>query len=264
MNRPLFSLPITLSDPNASLPIGDWSKVIPGLPGLVGWYPANSVTVDGTGLVSRLADMGTSNTGFDQANDALQPTLVPDAIEGRPALAFDSARTDVMEFDGAFPLGDHTKVIILRMDGAAAATQHILAGSATADGLHSLLRLNGTAKLRQAIDIAPDAVVATTDFVQDAWGAVFASFDSSAGTGKIRIGSGAITSSVRPDAAVAIDALFLGGAAANAGTFNGLVADILIFDTDLLDDAQAATRATVQRYIEEVYGLPAGAGLVEA
>mgnify|MGYP003149614329 CR=1 FL=1 len=257
MTRPLISLPLSLSDPDGTIPIADYSTVIPAMSGLIGWFSAGAdyVTKDGSDRVSAFLDRSTNNKAFAQATAGAQPLWVDAAINGRPALDFDASRGDRMTWAGAFPTGDHTKVLVMKCEGAAASTQQVLGSIDPLDGLHSVVRPGGTTNIRQAIDNGAEALNVNDDLADDTWAMVIASFDASTGTAKLKVSNRAWQSQTKAAAAVANTSLFLGGGIAGSGTFNGPIADILLFNIDLNKAANESQLTIVQRYVESAYAL---------
>ena len=154
-----------------------------------------------------------------------------------------------------FPTGDHTKVLVMKGEGAASSTQHVLGSISPSDGLHSVVRPSGTTSIRQAIDASTEALNVSDTMADDTWTLVIASFDASTGTAKLKVDNRAIQSQTKAAAAVVNTSLFLGGGLTGSGTFNGGVADILLFNIDLLGASNLDDLTKVQRYVESAYAL---------
>ena len=258
---PIIDLDYNLTDPDDSIPVrADYLTDIAAIGSLLSWHrmDADYVTKDRSNRVSALTDLSGNDNTFTQGTGGNQPLWlgatdneVAPLLNTRPCVSFDSGRGDVMAWGGTFPTGDHTKVVVLRPDGAASSTQNILSDSAT-PGKHTLFRVALNDSIRSALDESPNAVDPQVDVTDDEWVLIISSFDASAGTAKISKNGGTIVSETDAFAAVERTALYLGGTS-GGGQLNGQIADIMIFDADI--HADATNLALIKAYIEGRYGL---------
>lgn len=257
--RPLFRVPLTLSDPDSTIPIADYNAAVAALAGLMSWHTAHPdyLTKDGSERVSALLDRSGNSRTFVQATGGLQPLYEAAQINSQGVITFTPARFDRMTWGGVFPsggAGDHTKVVVMKGINVVAGTaQNILfGGSGIADGKHLLVRsLSGTGIATNAVDSSPDQVAPATPFLNNTWGLLIGSFKAGVGRASVSV-NGAVTQVTDADAAVAVTTLQLGN---SAGGLAAQIAEILIFNVDLHDAANASALAIVKGYVEATYGI---------
>lgn len=257
--RPLFRIPLTLSDPDQTIPIADYNAAVASLAGLMSWHTAHPdyLTKDGSDRVSALLDRSGHSRTFAQATAGNQPLYQAAQINGQGVITLAPARFDRMTWSGTFPTGgagDHTKVVVMKGVGVVSGTaQNILfGGSGIADGKHLLVRsLSGTGVATNAVDSSPDQVAPATPFLNDTWGLLIGSFKAGVGRASVSV-NGTVAQATDSDATVSVTTLQLGN---SSGGLNAQVAEIMIFNIDLHDAANTAALAIVKGYVLATYGI---------
>lgn len=262
--RPLLQVPLTLSDPDDTIPIVDYGAAVGALAGLMGWNTAHPdfLTMDGSNRVSALADRSNNGGTFAQATSGAQPLYSASQINGQGALTFARSRGDRMAWGGTFPTGPsghHSKVVVVKGTGVVGAgTQHniLSSGAGGEDGKHWLLRAaNATGNAQIAVDSgAGQQISAINPLPNDTWALLIGSF--TAGSGRVSLSvNGTVVQAADTDAQVAVSSLYLGGFQSTGGELDGQVAEIMIFNIDLHDASNQAALKIVKGYVAATYGL---------
>ncbi len=89
---------------------------------VTGWWRADSVVLDSDGRVSQLTDLSGNGRHFLQATAGLRPLWVANALDGRPGLYYDGARSMATSVAAStlFGAASGTVAIVFRLDADAA------------------------------------------------------------------------------------------------------------------------------------------------
>ena len=254
----LIDIPINLSDPDSSIPVrANYTEDLPALSELFGWYTAGAdyVTKDGSNNVSAMIDRSTN--GENMVAVTGNPLWVDEVMNGRPILRF--AADAVMRWGTAsvasFPTTESwTKVVIMRPDGVTATSnQNILSDSRSSK--HTLFRVNGTGDIRND-NSSSNSATASAAAAGDEDRLIVASWDADTKTSKIAIDGGAVSSDTNASAAPTANYLFLGGPSTTA-QLRADVADVMLFNVDILAAGNASIYNLVKAYAESKYGIGA-------
>lgn len=249
-----------VSDVDGNVPfVSDWNTVIPGLSGLLTWNPfdVDRVVLDDDDKAVTCHSGYTSGFTFTQATASSRPVWAADQINGRGALTFDKTVPQWMNFDGDLPTsGDFTKVMIVKSTDSGSGSRSLW-GNGASNASNLYYNYNS---IVHAVDSGADKAQASATSAGTDWIFLVASFDASAGTAKISLNGGAVTSTAVANAANGVTTQYLGtGSASNpsGSPMEGSIALAMLFDTDLHASAQETVYGEVKDYARQVYGLSA-------
>lgn len=239
------TLPILLS----------FEEQILAISSLAGWFTARvaDLTLDGSDRVSAWANRKTSGTmTLAQATSGRQPLYLADQVNGNGALSFDSGRPDFLAGTN-FPTGvdiKWTKVLVFQAT-ALGANAHIL----SENGEHALYVETSTNHLKDWINGGP--TVGTVAVADSNFHAAVAAYDSDIGKVSLKIDTNATQTSTGTAIAATLTDFSVGTNQHNStsGAWSGKIADILIFQEDLLATANADHLEVIRGYLATRYDL---------
>lgn len=257
-----FSAPFTATPVAGIRQRRDWGQDFADLPELLGWFSARAahVTKDGSNNVTQMADRSGNAKPLviiPSSGTTKCPTFAPEGGPNRsPSISFNGVN-DVLQWGtatgaaGNVPTtGDFSKVVIFKTASVPAGAMQIFSRSNTqAQSLYVLAD-----KIYGQIGTNPSPfAVANAPFTPLAWQLVIQSFDYSTGTVKLSVNGSAVSSATVAGAVTNQNPAYLGGSTSTpANPFAGDIAELLVFNTDILDDANAATRAMVEQFARDV------------
>lgn len=241
----------------------DWATVLAAQSGLLGWFSARAahLTKDSSNNITQINNRG-GNTFplivIPSSSTSKSPTYsASGGANGSPSISFNGTN-DVMQWgtasggSGYIPTaGDFTKAVIFKTAGTPSGPQHLFSRS---NNQAQSLYLNGSTAYGQ-VGSSP-AATASTPYTPMQWQLAIHSFDYSTNTSKIAVNGGPIASTTTASAATTQNPAYLGGSTSvPANPFAGDIAEVFVFSNDILDPANAVTRALIEQFARDVRGV---------
>ncbi|MBZ0164557.1 MAG: hypothetical protein K8H74_17825 [Notoacmeibacter sp.] len=244
---------------DTSLPVlQTFQQRIAGITGLLGWFTADAsyLTLDGSSRVSSWACRASAGTTFDQATSGNRPLYQANQINGEPALLFDRVRPDHMVWSGMWPAGAGTawsKVAVMRAETGVGAAMHVLSNNTD----HALF-VDSSEVLKNYIAGSGIGSGTGTSVVGSAtaFHAGVTSFVQSTAKQAVEVDNNGPEEATGASSTLTLTTLYLGTAnSPAASSFSGQVADIMLFNKDILAAANEGDLIDIYDYIATQYGL---------
>ncbi|SER05159.1 hypothetical protein SAMN05216548_110155 [Faunimonas pinastri] len=249
---------LKITDPTRPV-IADLSSKVKAISSLYSWvtFDEDSVTLDASGLIQAVTDQSGNGRGFAQATAAYRPKWVDGVVNDRPVARFaGSAASSVfnrLDFTGALPSsGDLTKIAVLKLASTAGGVQQILTDLVPAATKHVLQVNNAT--LQTANGNTSGNLSYPTALDASAFHVVAGSQDFADKLARVKLDEGAVTSGAMT-ATGFNTTMYLGASETPTYPLAGDVAEVLVFNADLLADAHADDLAAVMAYLQARFAI---------
>lgn len=231
-----------------------------GVNGLVLWLRADDGTFTPGQSVATWSDTSGNNNHAVQPNALRRPLFAAQAVNGLPALRFTRAAQQQLflptgGFAGMSDLSDFTVLTVARWGGGV--TSGILGGyrgANTANPASTVLEIPAASQLRLRVGLGGN-VVANNAVTANAWHLLGASMRAANVTSSLFVNGDEVASAAgHPGLTILAnyDRLPVGSSHDDARTFDGDIAEFLLYNRSLPD----GERQAVERYLSQKYALP--------
>ena len=241
----IYNPPVTAPGPTG--PTGPTATTPDQFTGLTLWLKADAGVIQTGGAVSQWQDQSGNAVVVSQVAGPSQPTLVTGAIGGQPAIQFNDASSQCMQFDGSFLIGTAYSIIsVIKITAPKNSNIHIGAGINSLNAGIALGYLTTTAYTHSHYQGADVAFNSTASGAGEIFSNTFSATTLKVHTYKNglleSLGSGPGMASLS-----AFSPAYLGRNMTNY--FRGDIAEIIIYNKELTDDE----RQGVELYLSNKY-----------